>query len=530
MDLHLVGGFLGSGKTTAIIGAIKGLLAQQKKVGVITNDQGKYLVDTAFFRFSEVPTVEVTGGCFCCNYDDLDKRLDQLAEAVRPDVIFAKSVGSCADIVATVVKPLLSLRRRDTASTSFSVFADSRLLRMRLLGLDLPFNEDVIYIFDKQIEEAGLLVINKADLLLAGQDQELAGLVRSHFPNKPFIFQDSRQPAQVQRWLEVLNSTPYDFKSKPLEVDYARYGAGEARLAWLDEKLVLKVIAGQADTLLIYLIQAVVDAVQAQRLPVGHLKFFIQSHEKEVKVSFPTLTEDNWEDQVRCFNGADEIQLLINGRIEVKASILKDLIQTALEKVANSFQVEINQVEIDYFHPGFPRPTYRDALNKIKGSLMEQKPLKLMIPGPIQPDRAVLDAMGGPIVPHYGPQFTQIYNETLDFLKQVFNTGGNVFLLPGAGSAGTDACIGSALSTGDKIIVGSNGFFGDRLITIADSYGLEIVPVTAEWGQPLRPQDFEEAFHRHPNARASAIVHLETSTAVVNPVAEVAAITRQAGR
>jgi Ni2+-binding GTPase involved in maturation of urease and hydrogenase len=359
VDLHLVGGFLGSGKTTAIIGAVKVLLDQGKKVGVITNDQGKYLVDTAFFRFSNVPTVEVTGGCFCCNYDDLDERLDQLAEAVRPDVIFAESVGSCADIVATVVKPLISLRRRDTALTSFSVFADSRLLRMRLLGLDLPFNEDVIYIFDKQIEEASLLVINKTDLLPAGQDQELAVLARSHFPNKQYIFQDSRQPAQVQHWLEVLDSTPYDFQSRPLEVDYARYGAGEARLAWLDEKLVLKVLSGKAGALLVNLIRAVLDALQEQHLSIGHLKFFIQSGEKEVKVSFPTLPEDDWEDQVGCFDGSDEIQLLINGRIEVKASILKDLIQAALEKVANSFQVEINQVEIDYFHPGFPRPTHR---------------------------------------------------------------------------------------------------------------------------------------------------------------------------
>jgi len=160
---------------------------------------------------------------------------------------------------------------------------------------------------------------------------------------------------------------------------------------------------------------------------------------------------------------------------------------------------------------------------------MEQKPLKLMIPGPIQPDQAVLDALGGPIQPHYGPYFTQIYHETTDLLKQIFNTQGNVFLLPGAGSTGTDACIGSALSTGEKIIVGSNGFFGDRLITIADSYGLEIVPISAEWGQPLRPQDFAEAFKQHPDAKATAIVHLETSTTVVNPIAEIAAITKQAG-
>ncbi len=64
MELHVVGGFLGSGKTTAIIGAAKYLMAHGKRVGVVTNDQGRYLVDTAFFRSEAVPTVEVTGGCF----------------------------------------------------------------------------------------------------------------------------------------------------------------------------------------------------------------------------------------------------------------------------------------------------------------------------------------------------------------------------------------------------------------------------------------------------------------------------------
>ena len=110
MQFHLVGGFLGSGKTTAIIQAARLLVAQGKRVGIVTNDQGKYLVDTAFFRAENFPTVEVTGGCFCCNYDDLEARLRQLQQSAWPDVIFAESVGSCADIVATVVKPFLDLQ------------------------------------------------------------------------------------------------------------------------------------------------------------------------------------------------------------------------------------------------------------------------------------------------------------------------------------------------------------------------------------------------------------------------------------
>ena len=116
MHLHLVGGFLGSGKTTAIIGAARFLMAQGKRVGVITNDQGKFLVDTAFIRAMEIPAVEVAGGCFCCNYENLEERLEQLTASNRPDVVFAESVGSCADIVATVLKPLLHLRSENAAS------------------------------------------------------------------------------------------------------------------------------------------------------------------------------------------------------------------------------------------------------------------------------------------------------------------------------------------------------------------------------------------------------------------------------
>ena len=78
MDLHVVGGFLGSGKTTAIIGAAKELIRRGKKVGIITNDQGKYLVDTAFFRAENIPTMEVTGGCFCCNFHEFHDNFHRL--------------------------------------------------------------------------------------------------------------------------------------------------------------------------------------------------------------------------------------------------------------------------------------------------------------------------------------------------------------------------------------------------------------------------------------------------------------------
>lgn len=149
------------------------------------------------------------------------------------------------------------------------------------------------------------------------------------------------------------------------------------------------------------------------------------------------------------------------------------------------------------------------------------KQLKMMIPGPVQPEESVLKAMGAPVQPHYGPAFRDLYNETVDLLKPIFGTRSDVFILVGSGSAANDACIGSLCPDGKKILIGINGFFGERLGAIAENYHLEVIPVMAELDKPLRPEDFADALRRHPDIYAAALVHLETSTTIINPIAEI---------
>jgi len=89
MKLFLVGGFLVSGKTTAIVNASQHLQKNNYRVAVITNDQGDQQVDNAFVKSFGIPAAEVTNGCFCCNYDQLDKHINSFIENIQPDVIFA---------------------------------------------------------------------------------------------------------------------------------------------------------------------------------------------------------------------------------------------------------------------------------------------------------------------------------------------------------------------------------------------------------------------------------------------------------
>ncbi len=358
MKLHLVGGFLGSGKTTAIIAAARLLMAQKKKVGVITNDQGKYLVDTSFFRLSDVPVVEVTGGCFCCNYDDLEDRLDQLCERLQPDVIFAESVGSCGDLVATVIKPLIEFAGKNVQPASFSVFTDSRLLQIRLDGEELPFSENVNYLFDKQIEEAGILVINKSDLLTEEEAHQLLAKAHLQYPDKVIKLQDSTNPDQVQTWVSWIEEGGLTLPETALEMDYQRYGDGEAQLAWLDEKIFLTVPDGRGGEVVRHLIAGILAEINRLAAPIGHLKFIAEGNGVECKASITTLQVPDLEKVIPQFQGT-KISLLVNGRVEMDAQKLSDLVHKVVAMGCAEMKAEWLESDVSYFHPGFPTPTHR---------------------------------------------------------------------------------------------------------------------------------------------------------------------------
>ncbi|MCL5745771.1 MAG: hypothetical protein M1541_17910 [Acidobacteria bacterium] len=358
MRLHLVGGFLGSGKTTAIVGAAKRLMPRGARVGVVTNDQGRYLVDTAFVSSARLPAVEVTGGCFCCHYDDLEARLDELERTAMPQAIFAESVGSCADLVATVIKPLADLKRIPTELTTLSVFTDIRLLKRRLEDQPLPFSDDVVYIFDKQIEEAGLLILNKADLLGPEQAQRVERMAGERYPSKVVRVQNSLDEAGIETWLRLLETDPGAAAAGAIEIDYQRYGAGEAELAWLDQKIRLAAPPGRLREAVVVLIGGLLDRIRERRLPIGHVKFLVRCGGEEVKIGATAGDEEEWRDEVPPIFGKD-VTVVVNARVQADAALLGALAKAALEQAQSRAGARCLELITDFFHPGFPRPTHR---------------------------------------------------------------------------------------------------------------------------------------------------------------------------
>ena len=352
MDLHVIGGFLGSGKTTAIINALKLLLDAGQRVGVITNDKGRYLVDTAFLGTVGVPTAEVPGGCFRCNYGDFQERIAQLRAEARPDVLFAESVGSCVDLVGPVLTPLASLAADDEMRVTYSVFVDIRLLRRYLAGQELPFSDHITYIFSKQLEEANILVINKADLL-PERGAAVVAQARVRFPEKTLLLQSSLTSAGVLPWLVVLQQVPP--LPPALDVDYAPYVAGAAELAWFDERLILTPPVGQERALVRRLIMAIVTALRQAARPVAHLKFFIQDAETGVKLSFTSLDMDDGQGVIPHLLHAP-VTLTINARVEMAAADMRSLMGRVWREALESDGVHYQTAGEHVFAPEVPVP------------------------------------------------------------------------------------------------------------------------------------------------------------------------------
>ena len=184
-------------------------------------------------------------------------------------------MGSCTDLIATVLKPLLEYRPSEIEQVTFSSFVDSRLLFSHLQGEKLLFSDETNYIWEKQIEEAEILVVNKIDLLSESELNKTKELCQKTFPSKIILYQNSLDEGSVNEWIDTLNLTRKGKVHKSIDVDYVKYGAGEANLAWLDEEIEIVTSNNSSVELAYNFISNLSAEIDRRKLPVGHLKYFL---------------------------------------------------------------------------------------------------------------------------------------------------------------------------------------------------------------------------------------------------------------
>ena len=151
----------------------------------------------------------------------------------------------------------------------------------------------------------------------------------------------------------------------------------------------------------------------------------------------------------------------------------------------------------------------------------------LRIPGPTALPPSVREAGARQMINHRGPEFAAMLERILTGMKPYFGTTSDIAMISTAGTGGLEAAVVNTLSPGDRVLGVSIGSFGDRFAKIARTYGADVTKIDAEWGEAADPAEVREALRANPGVRAVLLTHNETSTAVMNPIPELAAAIRE---
>jgi len=340
-QIVIVSGLLGAGKTTLIVEAANRLIRAGRRVGVITNDQGTGLIDTSLVEMEQIPVVEVAGGCFCCRFSNFLGSVLRLREE-GADIIFAEPVGSCLDIAATVLRPLMRDEPHRFRVAPLTVLVDP----VRLGDLQRSRDADLKYLFDQQLAEADLVCLTKADA--AGEPLTVEGLVGQRV--------SARTGQGVDDWLQFVLSRNDKYSGRQLEVDYRRYAAAEAALAWLNWRAELVLETPACPALVVGPLMERLDAALTELgARVVHIKLLDQTASGYVRVS-------------QCANG---VEPTIDGRLDTDPSRSHDLLFNArvlgdpviiariVDDVFAALPAHLKVLRREAFRPAEPKPERR---------------------------------------------------------------------------------------------------------------------------------------------------------------------------
>jgi G3E family GTPase len=328
-------------------------------VAVITNDQGTELVDTKLVRSKLDAVAEVTGGCFCCRFEDLTTVVDELISRGSVDTVIAEAVGSCTDLQATVVRPLRTYHSdRFTVAPLVTVVDPWRLRGFRRAAERGEAESDLSYLFGRQLAEAEVIAVNKADTIKADQLAGEVAALSERFPGARIITYSARTADGVAELVHSLQGE--SAWTDDLDIDYDRYAAAEAQLAWLNQQFHITSTADPFAPLA--WARAVLShlAAVAERddITIGHVKVTVDSTAGMTKLSI-TGTSGEPSVDLAVDAPASSASATVNARVSCEPEVLDAAVKAAVAHADATTGTESHAADATSFKPAYPQPVHR---------------------------------------------------------------------------------------------------------------------------------------------------------------------------
>ncbi|UCE58247.1 MAG: hypothetical protein JSU63_12480 [Phycisphaerales bacterium] len=335
----MLGGFLGAGKTTALLRLAQRYVDTGLRVGIVTNDQGEELVDTATFRTAGYATEEIPKGCFCRRLDELLAAAGRLQDGHRPDVLLAEPVGSGTNLVNTVIRPLKEVYAdRFTVAPYVALLDPERALEALSGKGRAGFSAKVLYLYKMQQNEADVVAINKVDTLTPERLAEVKSLVEKNFPKAKVMAVSAKTGEGFDEFAAVLDSDAAAGVSaiEAGDLDAATVAEANEQLGWFNATWQITAPGGfDANVLCVDLAGAIQDALKDIAAEPAHVKMILRSGD-DMAIANLLSSDRPPELSRRCNSAMINATLVVNCRVEAKSAVLREVVEESVRGISRT--------------------------------------------------------------------------------------------------------------------------------------------------------------------------------------------------
>jgi len=341
----VLGGFLGAGKTTTMIAISEYLSRQGKKAAVLVNDLGaKHLVDGEFTGEKGCFCDEITGNCICYQTEELVDKLRRFRDCSGADMILSDIPGCGIGALDHVYHRLNRDYHGEFSISPFVAVADPERLRVIMPEkADIHLPKEMAYLFDAQLREAEVILLNKVDQLSGESRENCMRYLTETYPQAKVFAVSALTGEGIPAVADYLLAAESTFPVVDIGYGGAEFIAAEKRLSWYNRKFYVKKLDGRFDgnQFVDCLFEAIRQKLIAIERNVPHLKAMARGADGACAKASLIGVDYETEFNGRLTQPQVHLQVILNARAACESEVLDFLMDTALRETALSFGLKL---------------------------------------------------------------------------------------------------------------------------------------------------------------------------------------------
>lgn len=353
----VVSGFLGAGKTTAMIAFARNINARGLgSAAILANDLGAgNIVDAEFTAAAGITSLPISGGCICYQHENLVGKLHQL-EAAGADVIFSDVPGCGIGAMDHVYLELEDKEKDEFDLMPFTCLVDPERLRMVMPEqADIHLPEEMKFLLDAQMAEADLIVLNKIDTISEAEVAGIMDFIKSIYPSKPVMAMSAMMGTGVTQVVDYLLENRSQALHREIGYGSDTFVAAEEKMSWFNTRVWLRQREDKNldfNAVIADIFEGIREGLKKHDSNVPHLKMFAADSDEELtdffKASLIGIDYDVIYDR-KLDRKYSALSLIINARCAADPVVMADIVDDAVDSVSAKYDMKVRTFFLETF-------------------------------------------------------------------------------------------------------------------------------------------------------------------------------------